>query len=127
MPDSRSEGGRNPMSGSPRVDRTVPPGPAAVAAAVLLLASAAFSLLLGVFLLARASDASRISRDFGLSFGRGILVVFGLIAIGTSLAKVASAVGVLARRPWAAVLGIVLASLDAFFTLPALGGSGTGL
>jgi len=107
--------------GARRSVRTLPLGPAARAAAILLLLSAILSLILGARLLASSGRFGVGSDEFGIALGRGLRVAFGVVAIVVAGTKLAAGIGVLARRPWAAVLGIVLAGLDAFFALPGLG------
>jgi hypothetical protein len=102
--------------------RTLPPGPAAVAAAIMLVLSAVFSLILGLQLLRHVGRAGVVARDFGITFAGNAFTALGLLALLIATAKLAAALGVLARVPHAAVLGIVLAGLDAFFSLPARGG-----
>ncbi len=109
----------------PRPVRMVPPTPTAAAAAILLVVSAVFSLALGIGLLLHSGNAATAG-DYSITLARPLLVVFGIIALGVSGAKFVSGAGVLLRRPWAAVLGVVLAGLDAFFTFPTLGGRRTG-
>lgn len=108
-----------------QVPRSSSLSPTAVAAAVLLAVSAGFSFALAAVLFARAG---RREVEFGfISVGvaRSVLRVWGAIAITAGLARLAAGIGVLARRSWAAVLGIVMAAVDAFVAFPGLGGRGT--
>ena len=105
----------------PRTVRTAPPGPLAIAASVVLTVSAVLSFILGIRLLDNAGNHKVIRDDFIFS-AKSVLITFGTLALATGAAKVGAAVGIWARRPWAAVLGIVLVSVAAFFALPALGG-----
>ena len=108
-----------------------PPSPAVggasgtvVAAGVILLVIAALAGLLGILALLGGAIMGQVSTlpstDSGLtqeqfdavmSMGRTFVLVFGGVALGIGLAHLLSGIGVLRRRSWARILGLVMSVL----------------
>jgi len=108
----------------------VPPPPAegasgtVVAAGVILLVIAALAGLLGVLALLGGAIMSQMPAldgsesgltqeqfDAVMSMGRTFILVFGGVAIVIGLAHLMSGIGVLRRRSWARILGLVMSVL----------------
>jgi hypothetical protein len=108
-----------------------PPPPAAggasgtvVAAGVILLVIAALAGLLGILALlggaimgqmptlsGSESGLTQEQFDAVMSMGRTFVLVFGGVALAIGLAHLLSGIGVLRRRSWARILGLVMSVL----------------
>ena len=73
------------------------------------------SFVLAVVLLSGAGSHTSFGQ-VDITFGRSLLIVFGLIALAVAAAKIAAGIGAVRRRPNLVVLGIVMMCQDAFFT-----------
>jgi hypothetical protein len=95
-----------------------------VASGVILLVIAALATLLGILALlggaimaqlpsldGSQSGLSQEEFDAVMSMGRTFILVFGGVAIVIGLAHLLSGIGVLRRRSWARILGLVLSVL----------------
>jgi len=108
----------------------VPPPPAeaasgtVVAAGVILLVIAALAGLLGILALlggaimaqmpaldGSESGLTQEQLDAVMSMGRTFILVFGGVALVIGLAHLMSGIGVLRRRSWARILGLVMSVL----------------
>lgn len=58
-----------------------------------------------------------------IDFVRGVLVVLGVIVVLYGLGELAAGIGILAKRQWARILGLILALVAGLFTTLALLGS----
>ena len=100
------------------------PSGTVIAAGVILLVIAALAGLLGILALLGGAIMGQVSTlpsgDSGLtqeqfdavmSMGRTFVLVFGGVALAIGLAHLMSGIGVLRRRSWARILGLVMSVL----------------
>lgn len=119
-------------SWDPRPQATSPPSGASgglVAAAVILLVIATLLGIFGIvaiFAGAIMGQISDLSGQIGLTeeqaravmaVGRTFIFVFGGVALAIGLAHLLSGIGVLRRRGWARILGLVMSVLGVLFWL----------
>jgi hypothetical protein len=109
---------------------------AVVAAGVILLVIATLLGIFGVFAIlggAMMGQISNLSGETGLTeeqaaalmqVGRTFIFVFGGVALAIGLAHLASGIGVLRRRGWARILGLVMSVLGVLLWLLVLVSSG---
>jgi hypothetical protein len=107
-----------------------------VAAGVILLVIATLLGIFGIFAVlggAMMGQISNLSGQTGLtedqanalmSVGRTFILVFGGVALALALAHLLSGIGVLRRRGWARILGLVMSVLGVLFWLLLLVSSG---
>jgi hypothetical protein len=118
-----------PVEPAPVWDARTPPpvggaSGSVVAAGVILLVIAALAGLLGILAVLGGAIMGQVSTlpstDSGLtqeqfdaviSMGRTFILVFGGVALAIGLAHLMSGIGVLRRRSWARILGLVMSVL----------------
>lgn len=105
---------------------------AVVAAGVILLVIATLLMIFGIFAFlggAMMGQISNFSGETGLTeeqtaalmqIGRTFIFVFGGVALAIGLAHLVSGIGVLRRRGWARILGLVMSVLGVLLWLLAL-------
>ena len=120
-----------PEAWSAQPPATVPPSRplpgSLVAAAVLLLVGAALAGLVGALMLLGGAMVSQIPMDLGgyglteaewrasMGFAGAFVLVFAGLALLVATAHLLSGIGVLRRRGWGRILGLVVSSLGCLF------------
>jgi TRAP-type C4-dicarboxylate transport system permease small subunit len=115
-----------PISGWVQPSEPLPPGAAPslpgmlVTAAVILFVTGALSALVGLLLLASGALVGQLPNTTGLSdeqfrrsasLGSAFVVGFGVAGVVAAAAHIGAGVGILRRRGWARIIGMVLSVL----------------